>query len=70
LGIDVMATFVGTLIIVGLCCLLMSLGLIFSGNPLSGGCGKKAPGTPRCEGCPKRGESRVRQNHHEGESGC
>jgi len=70
LGIDVMATFIGTLVIVGLCCLLMSLGLIFTGKPLSGGCGNKAPGAPPCVGCPKRRERMGRCSHHEGESGC
>jgi hypothetical protein len=65
-----MATFIGTLIIVGLCCLAMSLGLIFSGNPLSGGCGNKAPGAPSCEGCPKQRKRKEQCSDFGGESGC
>jgi len=62
-----MAIFLGTLIIVGLSCLLMSLGLLLSGRPLSGGCGR-APGTPRCDGCVAR---KCAAGHEtEGDSGC
>lgn len=64
-----MATFIGTLIIVILCCLMMGLGLVFTGKPLPGGCGKKAPGAPRCSACPKR-DKRLRQDgQRAGESG-
>jgi hypothetical protein len=49
-----MALFVGTLIIVGLCCLAMGLGQIIDGKPLSGGCGNKPKGVSRCDTCPKR----------------
>jgi hypothetical protein len=47
-----MALFVGTLVIVLLCCLAMGLGLLLSGRPLAGGCGSKPPGSPRCANCP------------------
>jgi hypothetical protein len=56
-----MMTFIGTLIIVILCCLMMGLGLVFTGKPLSGGCGKKAPGTPQCRACPNR-DKKIRQD--------
>ena len=65
-----MATFIGTLIIVGLCCLAMGVGLIFSGKPFSGGCGSKPPGTPRCETCPKREQHKADHEHSQGESPC
>lgn len=49
-----MSLFIGTLIIVVLSCLAMGIGQIIEGRPLSGGCGNKPKGTPRCESCPKR----------------
>lgn len=49
-----MSLFIGTLIVVSLCCLAMALGQIIDGKPLSGGCGKKPEGTPRCGTCPNR----------------
>lgn len=49
-----MSLFIGTLIIVGLSCLAMGIGQIIEGRPLSGGCGNRPKGTPRCESCPKR----------------
>ena len=49
-----MIIFLGTLIIVGLCCLAMGLGLLIADRPLSGGCGKKPAGSQGCEGCPGR----------------
>ena len=68
-GNSLMVTFIGTLIIVILCCLMMGLGLVFTGKPLSGGCGKKVPGAPRCRACPKR-DKKIRQDGHPaGESG-
>jgi len=63
-----MSIFLGTLIIVSLCCLAMSLGLLLSGKPFSGGCGSKPPGTPRCEGCPKKGRRSPATIDPEGES--
>ena len=64
-----MITFIGTLIIVLACCLAMGLGLLFTGKPLSGGCGKKAPGTPRCQACPKRHKKIRKDEQYAGESG-
>ena len=64
-----MSLFIGTLIIVGLSCLAMSLGLLINGKPLSGGC-SKAPGTPQCEACPKRKMRQAVVEEPEGESGC
>jgi len=63
-----MGMFLGTLIIVGVCCLAMSVGLLFSGKPFSGGCGSKPPGSPRCEGCPNRDRHKPALNEPEGES--
>jgi hypothetical protein len=62
LEIDAMTIFFVTLIIVGLSCLAMSLGLLIAGRPLSGGCGNSQPGAPNCASCPKR--------KPRGESGC
>ncbi len=62
-----MGIFIGTLIIVILCCLVMSFGLLFSGKPLKRGCDNKPPGTPRCEACPKRGRHMPEPNDAEGE---
>ena len=64
-----MVTFIGTLIIVILCCLMMGLGLIFTGKPLSGGCGKTVPGAPRCKTCPNRDKNTRQVEHLEGVSG-
>jgi len=64
-----MITFIGTLIIVLACSLAMGLGLLFTGKPLSGGCGKKAPGTPRCHTCPKRDRKIRKGEQLAGESG-
>jgi hypothetical protein len=64
-----MITFIGTLIIVLACCLAMGLGLLFTGKPLSGGCGKTVPGKPRCKTCPNR-DKKIRQDEQlAGESG-
>ena len=63
-----MGVFLGTLIIVGVCCLAMSFSLLFSGKPFSGGCGSKPPGSPRCDGCPKRDRHKPAPNEPEGES--
>lgn len=48
------ATLIGTLLIMAVCCAVMTLAVLFSGKPLPGGCGKKAPGMPHCEGCSDR----------------
>ena len=64
-----MVTFIGTVIIVMLCCLMMGLGLVFSGKPLSGGCGKTVPGAPRCNTCPKRNRKIRKDEKLAGESG-
>ena len=52
-----MTIFIGTLIVVVACCAAMSLGLILSGRPLTGGCGKRIPGTAGCNGCPNKAEN-------------
>ncbi|MBT8059287.1 MAG: hypothetical protein HKP16_08145 [Xanthomonadales bacterium] len=49
-----MTLFAGTLLIVLLSCLAMAAGLLLSGRPLSGGCGRKLPGASRCADCPRR----------------
>jgi hypothetical protein len=46
--------FLGTLLIIVVCCLLMGIGLLLRGRPLVGGCGRKPPGSPGCAGCPNR----------------
>ena len=63
-----MGVFLGTLIIVGICCLAMSFSLLFSGKPFSGGCGSKPTGAPRCETCPKRNRHGRAATGPEGES--
>jgi hypothetical protein len=47
--------FITTLIVTIVCCLLMGIGLLLSGKPLEGGCGKTPPGLSRCAGCPNKG---------------
>lgn len=49
-----MLQFFATLIIIILCCLAMGIGLLLSGRPLTGGCGGKLSGSPRCADCPHR----------------
>ena len=63
-----MGMFLGTLIIVGICCLAMSCSLLFAGKPFSGGCGSKPAGAPRCEGCPNRKRHGPGAAEPEGES--
>jgi len=63
-----MEIFIGTLIIVIVCCLVMSVSLLLSGKPLRRGCGSKPPGMPRCETCPKRDRLKPVLNDTEGES--
>ena len=53
-----MALFLTTLLVTGVCCLLMGLGVLLGGKPLQGGCGKAPPDISRCAACPNRG-------HHE-----
>lgn len=60
-----MATFIGTLLLVSLCCLLMGLGAIAGRGPLAGGCGMKRPG--KCEGCPRPAKACERHGAKEGE---
>lgn len=64
-----MTVFIGTLIIVGLSCLLMALGVLLGGKPLSGGCGK-APGKPQCQSCPRRKSDQAKIKDIEGEPEC
>jgi len=49
-----MDLFITTFLVTIFCCLLMGLGLLLSGKPLQGGCGKAPPGAPHCAGCPNR----------------
>jgi hypothetical protein len=63
-----MGVFLGTLIIFGICCLAMSSSLLFSGKPLSGGCGSKPAGAQRCEDCPNKHRHRPVADESEGES--
>jgi hypothetical protein len=65
-----MAIFIGTLIIIVLCSLAMALGLLLAGRPLSGGCGSKPPGTPRCEDCPRRKSDESNDREVKGETAC
>ena len=64
-----MATFIGSLIIMTLCCVAMGVGLLFTGKPLSGGCGRKLPGKLRCFGCPKRRKAVCQDGAGDGEPG-
>ena len=63
-----MQVFLGTLIIVALCCLAMGLGLILTGKPLAGGCGKQPAGGPGCGACPKRTGNHDCHRHAEGQA--
>lgn len=69
-----MQVFLGTLIIVALSCLLMGLGLIIGGKPLSGGCGKELTGSGECDACPNRAGKnncvRHGRGQREGDSAC
>ena len=49
-----MSLFLATLIVTVVSCLLMGIGLLLTGKPLEGGCGKTPPGLSRCAGCPNR----------------
>ena len=53
-----MEVFLGTLIIVIVCCIAMSLGLILSGKPLRGGCGTQLLDSTGCVACPNRGKKK------------
>jgi hypothetical protein len=59
-----MALFVGTLLIVILCCLAMGIGLLLRGRPLAGGCGSKPPGASACANCPNRNRHDTSADHH------
>jgi hypothetical protein len=67
LEIEAMSLFLGTLIIVCFCCLLLGIGVIMAGKPLAGGCGGKAPASSRCVVCPRRTSRRCKGNHPRGE---
>jgi hypothetical protein len=58
-----MSLFFATLLVTVICCLLMGVGLLLSGKPLEGGCGKAPPGLLRCAGCPNRGRHRSSHEH-------
>jgi hypothetical protein len=71
LGIDGMPEFIGTLIIVSLSCLAMSIGLLLAGRPFSGGCGNRpGGGASKCETCPNRKRGQAMNGNKGGESGC
>jgi hypothetical protein len=53
-----MELFLGTLIIILICCFALALGTLVSGNPLEGGCGKRVNGSDDCTGCPGRDDTR------------
>jgi hypothetical protein len=60
-----MSLFFATLIVTIVCCLLMGVGLLLTGKPLEGGCGKTPPDLSRCAGCPNR--DRHEPGHEHGE---
>ena len=47
-----MSIFLGTLVAFLAACLLLGAGLLLDKRKLSGGCGDKPEGAPRCEDCP------------------
>lgn len=55
--------FLTTLLVTVICCLLMGVGLLLSGKPLEGGCGKTPPGLSRCAGCPNKGRHEPGHEH-------
>jgi hypothetical protein len=61
-----MALFLGTLLIVVLCCLAMGIGLLLRGKPLTGGCGGGSAVAP-CAGCPRRQRGEPRECPNRGE---
>ena len=63
-----MSLFISTFLVTIICCLLMGLGLLLSGKPLQGGCGKTPPGAPRCAGCPNRGRHETPECSGRGDS--
>jgi len=63
-----MGMFMGTVIVVSICCLAMSLSLLFTGKPFRKGCGSKLPGESRCETCPKRDQHKPGSRDAKGES--
>ena len=62
-----MTLFLATLAVTVVCCLLMAVGLLLTGKPLEGGCGKTPPGLTRCEGCPNRDVHEPGQCHNRGD---
>jgi len=61
-----MATFVGTLLIFGLCLVLMAAGPALSGRAMHRGCANKGPATPRCAACPRRNEEGTAKENPDG----
>ena len=51
-----MSVFLGTLLVFGVACLLLGLGMIVDKRKLQGGCGHKPQGAKRCAECPGRKE--------------
>jgi len=49
-----MLMFLGTLLIVTLCCVGLGLGLLLAGRPLRGGCRSHSQDGQRCVDCPHR----------------
>jgi len=62
-----MTVFLATLLATVVCCLLLGLGLLLSGKPLEGGCGKAPPGLSRCAGCPNQGRHEPAECPHRGD---
>ena len=49
-----MELFFGTLVIVLVCCCALAFGVVITGKPVPGSCGKRAPRVDDCAGCPGR----------------
>jgi len=49
-----MLIFLGTLLVMALCCVGLGLGLLLAGRPLQGGCNSHSQDDPRCADCPRR----------------
>jgi hypothetical protein len=63
-----MPLFLGTLIIMLVCCLAMAVGLLLRGKPLAGGCGHHPEGLGRCATCPNRAAGAPRRCNERGDS--
>jgi len=59
-----MQIFLGTVLIVVLCCLGLGLGQLLGGRPLRGGCASRMPGAARCAGCPHRDTAEGSEETH------